>query len=32
MRRQPALDATTIGLGMISAELAVAFMLRRRNC
>lgn len=32
MRRQPALDATTIGLGVISAELAVAFMLRRRNC
>jgi hypothetical protein len=32
MRRQPALDATTIGLGVISAGLAVAFLLRRRNC
>jgi hypothetical protein len=32
MRRQPALDATTIGLGLISAGLAVAFLLRRRNC
>jgi hypothetical protein len=31
-RRQPALDATTIGLGVISAGLDVAFLLRRRNC